>query len=921
MSVGTNSGNITAAGLGTGSNVTIGTNTSTGTYGVSEDSTSGSGVMSKTTIGSNAGTVSGGAISGMSVGTNSGNITAAGLGTGSNVTIGTNTSTGTYGVKEDSTSGSGVMSSTTIGSNAGTVSGGAISGMSVGTNSGHITAAGLGTGSNVTIGTNTSTGTYGVKEDSTSGSGVMSSTTIGSNAGTVSGGAISGMSVGTNSGKISAAGLGTGSNVTIGTNTSTGTYGVKEDSTSGSGTMSSTTIGSNAGTVSGGAISGMSVGTNSGKISAAGQGTTNNVNIGTNTSTGLFTALQDTNGGTGTMSSTTVGSNLGTISATVISTMNVATNNANIIATGQGTDASNVTIGTLGSTGTFTATGTITNLSVTNAFGIIVAGHIGTISATNAPASSQMLKVTEAGVTRTLALVAAPGGALPNTVNYIYDHSGSGDPQLTMAVNDASNSSYDVELLSSSAAPGSGFDLAALYNAGSTPAHVRNILIEGNLTPTAKDASQIGITSSVGGIQLPGDALASVGIMGNAPAGSVKAASVQAVSFASITEGNYTEQAVFAGPGDAAALLAPGTAIVQANNTFLAAAGQTAQSQSQPVALFMDTGTKGVFDPRDVLLGNEGNQANPSSSSPVLYQVTVTDPPSVPSILQTINITGSGGSIVTAQPIASAINSSGPLGDVTELAPQGITANITAPSIFGNISAPNGPISGIIQTTAGDIGRTFTYNGYVIGTTSIVAGGNLSGQIISAGNLISQVQVGGNFTGTVAAAGNLGVVQKTSKGTFRFGGMTVNGSFNGDAVFLGNIFGDMFLGGTLNGRIFAQGAADGLNPGQQGILGNIFLEGGMSSSGALVSGGEIGDASLYTGVDADGSNKGIFAAVGPIAFPYDGAPKGASIFSIATGANLAAIDNIFTGLTISKLPTILTNLNKLRVVNGGLVDS
>ena len=111
-----------------------------------------------------------------------------------------------------------------------------------------------------------------------------------------------------------------------------------------------------------------------------------------------------------------------------------------------------------------------------------------------------------------------------------------------MSVNDGgsstswANNSYDVELLARSTAQGSGFDLAALYNAASTPTHIRNVLIEGNLAPYASDASQIGIGGQRRRVQLPLTALAGVGIMGNTQAGSVNAASVQAVSFASITE-------------------------------------------------------------------------------------------------------------------------------------------------------------------------------------------------------------------------------------------------------------------------------------------------------------------------------------------------------------------------------------------------
>jgi hypothetical protein len=944
MSVGTNSGTISAAGQGTTTGLTVGTNTSKGTISAPEDGTSGSGKMTSTTITSNAGTVSTGSISGMSVGTNSGTISAAGQGTTTGLTVGTNTSTGTISSPEDGSSGSGTMTSTTITSNAGTVSTGSISGMSVGTNSGTISAAGQGTTTGLTVGTNTSTGTISSPEDGSSGSGKMTSTTITSNAGTVSTGSISGMSVGTNSGTISAAGQGTTTGLTVGTNTSSGTISAPEDGSSGSGTMTSTTITSNAGTVSTGSISGMSVGTNRGAISAAGQGTTYNVSIDNNS--GTFAAVQDSNPGSGTMSNTTIGTNTGTVSTNTISTM---------------------TVTTIGATGTVTATGTVSNLSVSVLSGVLVAGAIQSLTATNAPGASQMLNVVEGGVMRQLVLApTTAGGSLPQYVSYVYDHNSvTGDAQLTLSVNEGANTgSYDVELLSSSAAPGSGFDLAALYNAASTPTHIRNVLIEGNLAPYAGDASQVGINSSVGGVQLPLTALASVGIMGNAPAGSVTAASVQAVSFASITEttqcGTVTVPASAATTCDAAQLLTPGTAIVQANNTFLAAAGQTAKGWSQPVALFLDTGAgwfddeNSGFDPRSVLVGNEGNVVG--ATSPVFAQVTVTissdsddngagSDGDERSVIQTINLSGAGGSIQTSQRIASAITSSDPLGDLILQSWHGIEANITAPSIFGNIAAPNGGISGIIQTTAGNIGRVLSgWNGYSSGVTSIQAASGLTGTILSAGDLISRIYVSGGFQGTIAAGGNLGYLQSSPWGGFhRYGGMNISGGFSGNAVFLGNIYGDISISGGLNGRIAAQGQPDSLGAGRQGILGNLNIWGDVGSSAAIVSGGEIGDAGAgactffyETDLDVSGSYNGILAAVGQINYEITGCSQQASIFNnvgdpnspqYAGGVNQAAIDAIFSGstlgaLTIGELPTLLANLNNLHVgLDGNLSDS
>ena len=692
------------------------------------------------------------------------------------------------------------------------------------------------------------------------------------------------------------------------------------------GALSGSTIVANAGTVVVGSINGLSVTTNSGSITAAGPGNITGLSVGTNTSTGTITGDS--------MSGSTIGTNSGTVTVSG--------------------NATNVTIGTLSATGSFTVVGTLVSLDTTTLAGFVSAGHIGSITAIDAPVAPTVFTLTDNNVTRSLVLAPASGSSLPpnGTVNYVYDHNQtSGDAELTMAVNEGSNytGSYDVELLNSSAAPGSGLDLAALYNATSTPAHIRNVLLEGNLAPSAVDAGTIGISSSTGGIQLPGTALAGVGILGNAPAGSVQAASVQAVSFASITEttssGPVTVLASTAAPTDAAQLLASGTAILQANNTFLAAAGQTTAEQSQPVALFLDTGTSGVFDPNDVLLGNQGfiDPVNPTTN-PVLAQVAATGSSTTPSTIQTINLTGNGGSIQTAQVITSTITSSGDLGDLILQAAQGIEANVTAPSIFGNIAAPNGGISGTIQATSGNIGRVLTTNGSITGVTSIQTPYALSGTILSARDLISQVTVGSSFTstGVIAAGGNLGYLDSSTLN--RFGGVSVGSGFNGDAVAVGNIFGDISINGGLAGRIAAQGAPDVLGQGvyngqsfaRQGIVGNIAITGGLRTTAAVVSGGEVGDNGLNTGIFVNsGTIKGILAALGPISSVSTGQTKFASVFNdvgnpnssqYANGANAAAIDNIFNGLTIDnlnigQLATLLANLNNLHVgSNGNLSD-
>src|SRR5262249_58998439 len=107
--------------------------TSTGVLKATETGP-GTGVISNSTIGSNAGTITAGALSGLAVSLNAvgGVIRAQGQGTASGVSIGTNS--GSFSTVEDATSGSGVMSNTTIGSNTGSLSAGSISGMADGSN-------------------------------------------------------------------------------------------------------------------------------------------------------------------------------------------------------------------------------------------------------------------------------------------------------------------------------------------------------------------------------------------------------------------------------------------------------------------------------------------------------------------------------------------------------------------------------------------------------------------------------------------------------------------------------------------------------------------------------------------------------------------------------------------------------------------
>jgi hypothetical protein len=976
MSVTSNSGSITAAGQGTTDDVSIGTNS--GSFTAPEDGTAGSGTMSDTTIGTNTGTISTGSISGMSVTSNSGSITAAGQGTTDNVSIGTNS--GSFTAPEDGTAGSGTMSDTTIGTNTGTISTGSISGMSVTSNSGSITAAGQGTTDNVSIGTNS--GSFTAPEDGSAGSGTMSDTTIGTNTGTISTGSISGMSVTSNSGSITAAGQGTTDNVSIGTNS--GSFTAPEDGSAGSGTMSDTTVGTNTGTISTGSISGMSVTSNSGSITAAGQGTTDNVSIGTNS--GSFTAPEDGSAGSGTMSDTTIGTNTGTISTGTISGMSVTSNSGSITAAGQGS-ISGISIGSLSGTvaaqadstpgsgtlnnsfigtltpsgsvlaasaanmtittdaGTLHVTNTLTNLTTGTVLGTanLSAGHFTLVTAQHA---APIVNFIEPTVTRTLALTPHTGTAVPD-YGFYYDGSAAGDPRVVVQINTATPVSFDLGVTTSATInAGAGFDLAGLYSVGNTQTGVHNVVVGGNLLLGAVPAGAVSFfqlpSGTAGGVQLPNDS-AAVAIAGNAPA-----ASIAVKSIAAIAAGTFgTVSADAATNTNALTPLAAGTVLVQANDSY-----QVFVSETNHVAQFLVTGPGGSFDSKKMVFADQVNDNRPVTATDFLV------PSGSSTSVNEVDFTGQGASLTTSQPILTTIKGAAgaSLGDLILSASGGITANITADSIIGNIDSTSGGISGVIQTTVGDLGRALTdTNGNITGVTYIHAGGGgltSTGRIISAGNLVSQVNVKSGLDGVVAANGDIGVIQLTNglapqapAALTRFGGIVVStGGLNGQVVALGNVFGDISVTGGLGGRIAVHGREEfGLSAGQSfsrtGILGNVSIGGGISTTAAIVSAGlladdgtdSIGNDAGGTHLTISGSDKGILAAEEDINFGMTGSLNTAGTFEnvgtpgspqYAGGANKNAIDYIFTNngtaLTIpGGLNLILQDLLALTVLNTG----
>jgi hypothetical protein len=826
--------------------------------------------------------------------------------------------------------GSGVLSGVTITTLSGTLLAGSINGLKVTTvdEGAVIKAAGQGTTTNVSIGT--LCGSFTAPEDSTAGSGVMSNTTIDSicPTGTVSTGSISGMSVGSNSGSITAAGQGTTTNVSIGT--LCGSFTAPEDSNAGSGVMSNTTIDSicPTGTVSTGSISGMSVGSNAGSITAAGAGVASNINIGT--LSGTFAAMADSTPGSGALNNAAIGT-----------------------LTAQGTllaaSVSNLTITT--AAGTVNVSNALTSLAIGTALptATFKAGHFNLVTAVHA---SPIVNLIEPTVTRTVAVTPHMGTAVPDFGLY-YDGSGTGDPRAVVEINAATPGSFDLGVTTSAATTnGQGFDLAGLYSAGNVATGIHNAVVGGDLLLGAVPAGAVTFfglpAGTAGGVQLPQDNVA-VAVAGNAPAASIIAKAVPALaagSFGAVSADAATNT-------DALVPLAAGTGLIQANDSY-----QVFASEANHVAQFLVTGPGSSFDNKKLVFADQVSDNRPVTATDFLV------PAGSSTAVNEVDFTGQGGSLTTSQPILAAIKGApgASLGDLILGSPGGITANITADSIIGNIDATNGGISGVIQTTVGDLGRALTdpTTGKITGVTFIHTGGGgltSTGKIISKANLVSQLNLKSGLDGVVAAGGDIGVIQLTNglapqapAALTRFGGIAVStGGLNGQVVALGNAFGDISVTGGLSGRIAVKGQEEfGLSAAQNfsrtGILGNVSIGGGISPTGAIVSAALLGDDgtdnikkdTLGTQLTISGADKGILAAEEDINFGATGSLNTSGTFEnvgtpgspqYAGGVNKAAIDNIFTdggvALTIPDgLSLILQDLLALTVgANGNLTGT
>jgi Ca2+-binding RTX toxin-like protein len=639
------------------------------------------------------------------------------------------------------------------------------------------------------------------------------------------------------------------------------------------------------------------------------------------------------------------------------------------------TGSGNVPLMTVGGdlSGTLEATGTLTKLAVTGGTpGNIVAGHVGTIQ-TAAGYGPFVLQVNENGTQRRaeLAVPSNPYPLLVNppqlppprvpataTVQYLYESGSLANPQLTARVTSTSGTADQFDLSLTTYNDTAKFNLARLDAVGVSG--IRNIAIEGDLLTSVSAAAQAAFTLSntTGGIRLPLDVLASVGVRDYAPNNSIQARSIQALAFGSHSK---TTGQIFTGAtsqgSDAAILLVSGTAIVQANDTFRV---PFADLPTQQVGLFLVTDhSGGHFDDHSILLTVEGvsvpngtmtaNVVTPSNAARGAATALVTVVPTYDhdghlqnSVVQSIAIRGDGAAIQTEQLITQLITGTGSLGDLTLKEGNNTPLNVTAANIFGSVDL-GGALAGTVQTTgirtdpitgaqsaaAADLGRlflTFTDRGPVLTATTLHAENpGLLGRLIVRGNLISQAIFDGGISGVVAIQGDVsGTLALDRDGhPVRLGGIVSNGPVRGQLVVLGNAVGNVVVHGPLQGgRLAVKGSA----------LGNLEVDNGIDAGGALVVGGNAGNAAAGTTLTVSGDVLGILAVKGTVNLGKPVSTSHAAFYGTNLGTtdltSAAALDALFTdgGLALSLdvnaldlggLALILKDLAALHVGSNG----
>ncbi len=553
-------------------------------------------------------------------------------------------------------------------------------------------------------------------------------------------------------------------------------------------------------------------------------------------------------------------------------------------------------------------------------------------------------------------------GELSPSIEGLANTTNLGNPQLTIRVSNHTASTapdqFDLSLITDNDAQ--KFNLARLDASGNSGVSgIRNVDIEGDLltSVTAAALRFFGEGSSLPGIYLPQDNLASVSIRDYAPRHDIAARSIQAIAFGSTKNNSNTlETGSNASAGDAAALLASGTAIVQAGSV----SGSTAETfrvafadiSNQQVGFFMDdTPGAGVFDNTSVTFTVEGTLTpNASGTANIVTQsntargavvalVTVAETFNRNhqlnnSFIETINLHGDGGSISTQQMIGTSsssvyqpvvlltplITSTGPLGDVNL---QGAMPSVTAPSIFGSIIASGSmPVTSIIQTTGiridpitgatsdvpADIGQLY------VTTTPAPTRPNLSIQAVRGDSIgpispsASIVNVGSStsvITDTVIQASGTGIAGQIIAGGNLISQVVANGGITGEIVVepvawepTGGNLGATFTYNSSHPAMTLGGVVSNgpMGLGMTAVTGNV--QGGTITTYGSVLGNITINGPLVGPSISVGINRGTFNVNGPILAglitTYGSVVGNITINGPVTGPSISLVSNTGT---------------------------
>ena len=588
-------------------------------------------------------------------------------------------------------------------------------------------------------------------------------------------------------------------------------------------------------------------------------------------------------------------------------------------------DAGSIATMTIGGdlAGTLDVTGLLGTLTVDGGTpGQIIVGNVQVITVL-AGYGNIVFNLTENGVQREILAVPVEGGTLPDTIHFafVYDSELASAPQVAIQITntDPLPRSFNLELVVTNSATAQ-FNLALVDSYENESSGVSNISVDGSLlskltTPELQLFTTL-TSSSHGGVVLPSDSITGVEVSGALPEGFIDVAGIEGVAFGLVTNGAGKSVALGTGVSINGIWVLLGThaAINPATDTFIIPFYAT-----QSVKLFARINTS-----LRMALVMTLTDSIPNSLPITAYvQIIPTSSNNVNPLVESITLFGNGASINSPYSIAN-ITSNGSLGNITITASSSTTVdnaaglgNVTATSIFGDIDVTHAGIYGVIQTTVGDIGQfVVNKNGKITGVTTIFARGAITGEIISAGNIISAITTDGNFSGVIAAQGNLGTIEVGSSPLKQLGGITIKGADSGQIIALGNIYGNLTISGTMTGRIAAEAEAiTGLPAAGAGILGNVTVK-LFASGAAIISGGLIGDATDHTTVKL-GKARGFVAADGSVNLKSTTFAAG-NLIQNATGSNLSAIAAVFSNGSLANLALIETNLNDIQDNNGVL---